>query len=676
MSANSSAQKAQKLFVEAATKLQRGDAAGARRGLEKVSRIAPNSAAVWYNLALSAQHLGFHSKAIREYEKSLRITPNQVDALVNLGLSYKHMDNVDAAKAAVQQALDVEPGHIRALNLLGSLSGESGDSAAALNCFRKALGSDPGNIDVRQNLAKELFSSGESEQALEVLDPLLNQPGTTQEQQELHAEILLRLRRFDLAESLIEELKRRFPDEESVLVLEMTRYELTRDYFSVIDIAQKILELFPENSRVWGALGSAYFQLDSIDKAKSSYQKAIEHSTSQSEYRNNLGLAYASLGDREQAEKNYRAAIEINSKDVEAYRNLISMRKFASLDDPDVKALQILWERDDCADDSRCSLAFALGKVYDDCGLHAQAFQIYEVGNRIMSEKIAQDGFDFDQYFGHMERITEIFCNPPPVTAGLAGGSVRPIYVLGMSRSGTTLVEQIISRHPDVTGCGELPCIERAIARLEKDFGEMRVYPDDFLVLAKSDLESEVREYLNWVVRLHNLKTGHFTDKMPFNFAHIWLIKALFPDAAIVYCRRHPLDVILSNYFQLYGSEINFVYDLQVLARYYINLNRLMNHWYRVFPGEIYQVQYEDLVVDSENQIRSLIKNVGLGWDRACLDSESASMPVRTASIWQVRQGIYTSSKERWRNYEQHLSPAIEILQTEKILDEDLCIVN
>ena len=675
MSAKSSAQKAQKLFADAATKLQRGDAAGARRGLEKVSRMAPNSAAVWYNLGLAGQHLGLHSKAIREYEKSLRITPDQVDALVNIGLSYKHMENADAARKAVEKALNLAPAHPRALNLLGSLFAESGDSAVALDCFRRSLVSEPGNPDARLNLtslARELQAVGNPDGALEALELLLNLPGITRELQELHAQVLLDLRRFDHAESLILDLKSRFPEEESVWTLEMLYCEWKKDLYAVIDIANKILERNPEEARVWDTLGRIYFELSSIDESRVCHQKAIDLDPENPEYRNHIGLTYAAFGEREQAEENYRAAISLNATDVEAYRNLTSMRKFTSLDDPDVQSLQALWERDELSDDARCRLAFALGKIYDDCGLYDRAFEIYEIGNRIKSEDIARSGFDFDRYFGHIERIAETFNNPPSVTADVISGSARPIFVLGVSRSGTTLVEQIISRHPDVTGRGELPCIERAISRLEKEYGEMRVYPDDFLRLNKADFDNETREYLNWVTQLHDLDTAHFTDKMPFNFVHIWLIRALFPNASIIHCHRHPLDVILSNYFQWFGSDINYVYDLQILARFYVRFHRLIQHWHQVFPGVIHKVQYEALIADRENQIRELIRGAGLDWDNACLDSGRSDTAVRTASVWQVRQGIYTSSRERWRNYERHLSPAIEILRTEGILDSDL----
>ncbi|MGR3984485.1 MAG: sulfotransferase, partial [Gammaproteobacteria bacterium] len=322
------------------------------------------------------------------------------------------------------------------------------------------------------------------------------------------------------------------------------------------------------------------------------------------------------------------------------------------------------------ADDdfTRTKLAFALGKVLDDAGEYARAFDFYAAGNRL---KFAESRLDFDRYFAHIDDVPKIFTARPRMLSD-AAASPAPIFIIGMPRSGTTLVEQILSRHPDVSGCGELPCIEKAIARMEKRAEPMRVYPRDFLEIGADALAAETRHYLSWVARLHELQTKFFTDKMPFNFVHVWLIKALFPAAAIVHCHRHPLDVILSNYFQLYASDISFVYDLQVLARYYVRYYRLMRHWRKVFGDEIYKVQYETLVGDKEEETRKLIAAARLPWDASCLDMKKSGAAVRTASIWQVRQGIYTTSRERWRNYERQLAPAVAILRDEGVLDAEL----
>ena len=673
MNSKVSTEKIKKIFIEAATKLQSGDAAGARKGLEKVVKLAPGTVAGWYNLALASQHLGMHTKAIKEYQKTLSLDPNQVDAHINMGLSHKALGEHDLAAKQANNALSLANNHPRALNLLGSIQAEQRDYEQARGFFKRALNADTGFSDARQNLANALLETGDSAQAEEVLLPLISGPIPEKEPLELYGQILIDLKRYDKLRPVLKDLKQRFPDDEGVKVLEISFCELINDHFSVIELAQKMLETSPENAEVWSALGNAYFQLDSIELAKDSYRKAIENDPDSAEYRNNLGLAYSSLGQKEPAEENYRKSLELNEMYIEAYRNLAAMKKFKSLDDPDAQKVLRLWEDTSHHEAIRCKIAFTIAKIYDDCGLYELAFEALDVGNKIKSRESAMD---FDQYFAHIDRVTEVCSAPPALGVSDNPHPRQPIFIVGMSRSGTTLVEQIISRHPEVTGCGELGCIERAIGNLEKNHGAMRVYPDDFSDLPLSAFATETQGYHEWVERLHeNLSTPYFTDKMPFNFVHVWLIRVLFPDAAIVHCHRHPLDVILSNYFQLYGSELNFVYDLRVLTGYYIRYYRLMRHWHTIFPQDIYKVQYEALVADSESQTRMLIEGARLEWSDDCLDQKMSDAAVRTASIWQVRQGIYTSSKERWRRYEKHLEPAIQMLKEEGILDDQLSYV-
>ncbi|MGR3913431.1 MAG: sulfotransferase [Gammaproteobacteria bacterium] len=657
----------EKIFARSVEKLRGGDAAGAARGFEKLVTAIPHSAQVWYNLGLSRQHLNLHAKAAHAYSHALRLDPNNADAHVNLGLSQKEMLRFDDAMAGAEAALAIAPEHARALNLAGTLLAERNEHDAAGEAFQRALRAAPGDADARHNLANSLLQRGQGEAALEVAQPLLQRARPEKRHRLLHGQILLELKLFGEAGGVARALSAEFGDDAEVMLLEMARRELIKDYFGVVDIARKMLAREPKNARAWNSLGSAYFQLDGIDKAAASYDKAIALAPDAAEYRNNRGLAHASKGEKAEAEQHYRRALELSPGYAEAYRNLVAMKKYASADDADVRAMLQYW--DECADDfTRTKLAFALGKVMDDAGEYARAFDFYAAGNRL---KFAESRLDFDRYFAHIDGVPKVFTKRPRALSD-AAASPAPIFIIGMPRSGTTLVEQILSRHPDVSGCGELPCIEKAIARMEKRAEPMRVYPRDFLALDAESLAAETRHYLSWVARLHELQTAFFTDKMPFNFVHVWLIKALFPAAAIVHCHRHPLDVIVSNYFQLYASDISFVYDLQVLARYYVRYYRLMRHWRKVFGDEIYKVQYETLVGDKEEETRRLIAAARLPWDDACLDMKKSGAAVRTASIWQVRQGIYTTSRERWRNYERQLAPAIAILRDEDVLDADL----
>lgn len=696
---NPSAEKLQRVFSDAVAKMQQGDVAGAAAGFEKLTKVAADNAVVWYNLGLSYSHLQRHTKAVAAYNKVIRLAPKHVDAVVNLGLSQHELKEPEEAMKNAKLALSHAPQHARALNLLGTLHAEKNEHAAAGEAFHSALASDPHNIDARHNLANSRLQSGDAESALQILEPLLSPSAATsnaasssaaspdsfapeKRYRMLHGQILLELKRYDEASEVVRELSEQYEKDPEVMRLKMSLHELAKDYFGVIEIAQEIIEDAPDHTsakatadvkidiaHIWNSLGSAYFQLDSIPRAAECYETAITLHPEHAEYHSNRGLAHSSVGEKSAAEDSYRKALALNPMYAEAHRNLVALKKFSSVDDADAKAIIQLWQQDDLDDFNRTKLAFALGKVYDDVGEYSSAFTTYEVGNQL---KFSEASMDFGRYFSHIDAVAEVFTEPPAIVASTDDKASTPIFILGMPRSGTTLVEQILSRHPKVSGCGELPCIEKAIARLEKRSEPMCAYPWEFKEIKSERFSEERQEYISWVNRLHDLKTDFFTDKMPFNFVHLWLIKALFPDASIVHCHRHPLDVIISNYFQLYASDVSFVYDLQVLAKYYVRYYRLMQHWREVFGEAIYKVQYEVLVGDKEAETKQLIDAVKLPWDDACLDLKKSETAVRTASIWQVRQGIYTTSRERWRNYESELAPAIEILQAEKVLDAEL----
>lgn len=652
-------------FRNAAIALQHGDALTAKQGFLKVTRKLPNSVSAWYNLGLSYQHLDKHREAIPAYKKAVALDPRNIEALINLGLAQKHSGDTESARFSADRSLALDSRHPRALNLIGTLEAEQGNHEAARGHFEQALKSQPGNPDACINLANLYLESGGYEAADRIDPEFLEHLPDNKHGQLVKARVFIKQRTFDAAASIIARLKGEHPNDEEVLRTDLELREAIRDHFGAIDVANELAKIAPNDGAVWNSLGSAYFQLDSIDQAKSHYQKAIELDPDNSEFQNNMGLACSSLGDEEAAGRYYRRALELNPGNGEAYRNIATMTRYTSRSDPDILAVEKLWNEATKDNLHRIKLAFALGKMYDDCGAHDEAFAVYNIGNEL---KFRETYIDLDQYFAHIDRIGSVLTERPAVTANRTGGP-QPIFILGMPRSGTTLVEQILSRHPDVLGCGELPCIERAIMHMEKRVQPMRVYPDDFKSIQSDELTEHAKSYIEWVSRLHDLNRPFLTDKMPFNFVHIWLIKALFPESAIVHCRRHPLDVMVSNYFQLYGSEVTFVYDLKSLAEYIVRYFRITRHWKRMFGDEITDVSYEMLVNDSEPQTRRLIDAIGLTWNDACLDPRRSASPVRTASVWQVRQGIYTQSRERWRKYESHLGDAIEILVRERVLD-------
>ena len=503
------------------------------------------------------------------------------------------------------------------------------------------------------------------EDARSWLEPLASAPQVPRNHRLLWVQILLAKRELTLARSALRTLLDEQPNDPETRRLELSLLEQAHDYFGILERAPALLKI-DDSAQVWNCLGNAYFQLDNnLSQARDCYQKAVQRMPKHAEYHNNLGLSHAAQGDPQTAERCYRKALALKPDYVEAYRNVIAMRRITERADADVQAIEAI-ARTEVPPQARMKLDFVLGKIYDDLGDYAAAFKHYAAGNRA---KFAEATLDFTRYLAHIDRIEEVFQQPPAIVSDAAAPRM-PIFILGMPRSGTTLIEQIICRHPQVSGCGELPCMEQAISRLERDATPQRVYPQDFTALTAAELNQETTRYLDWINRLYSGDTPFFTDKMPFNFVHVWLIRALFPQAPIIHCHRHPLDVIVSNYFQLYASDISFVYDLPTLARYYLRYHRLMRHWQAVFPGQIQRVDYERLVADEARQTRALIESAGLSWHEDCQRPAAARTAARTASIWQVRQDMYTSSTARWRHYAEPLAPAIEILQEGGVLDD------
>jgi len=651
-------------FRHAAAALQRGDARTAKREFLKLTKRAPQSPGAWYNLGLSCQFLDQHQRAVSAYKKAVALDPRWVDAWINLGLSHKHLGDGDAARTSADKALALDPHHPRAFNLLGTLEAERGNRETALEYFQRCLEAQPDNTDASINLANLYLDMGNVEEADRVVSSLPGHLAGDKRVRLIKVRILTEQRAFDQAESILKDLRHQQSDAD-VLRAELALREAIPVYFGAAEVGERLVRLAPEDADARNSLGNAYLQLNRVRKAIDHYEKAIELNPDNAGFYNNLGLAYASFGDRQTAEQHYRHALALDPRHSEVYLNVAAMKRYTSLSDPDIKAAETLWRQLEEGDHRRIQLAFALGKMYDDCGAKDEAFSIYRIGNEL---KFQEPHIDLDRYFNHMEHIASFFKDPPPVEAELID-SPQPIFILGMPRSGTTLVEQILSRHPQVVSCGELPFVEYAVLNLEKGTHAPRTYPDDFLSIGRDEFTRQARDYLDSTDRLHELNQPFFTDKMPYNFIHIWLIKALFPGAPILHCKRHPLDVILSNYFQWYTSEVSFAYNLKTLADYTVRYYRLMKRWKQLFGDRIVDVNYEILVHDTEHQIRRLVHAAGLPWSDACLDPKMSTNSVRTASIWQIRRSVYSDSLERWKQYEHHLGDAIQVLVNEGILD-------
>jgi tetratricopeptide (TPR) repeat protein len=312
---------------------------------------------------------------------------------------------------------------------------------------------------------------------------------------------------------------------------------------------------------------------------------------------------------------------------------------------------------------SEINVNFALGKIFDDHKNYAEAFKYYAIGNALINKTIDYDKKADKANFSNLIEFfnTGFFASHQH----LGTESNLPIMIVGMPRSGTTLTEQIISSHPNVIGAGEVRFWGGATDSVPLRLRSKTEYPVCLLEMKTEQAKDIAHMYESTLQKIAGPKTKptHITDKMPHNFLNVGLVALLFPNVKIIHTKRDPIDTCLSIYFQNFSSWHSYAFDLSNLGFHYKQYERIMRHWHDVLPGRIMDINYEDTIADPEFWSRKLIDHIGLEWDDACLAPHKLERSVKTASHWQVRQPIYKTSVQRWKNYEEFLGPLIEALK-------------
>jgi len=374
-----------------------------------------------------------------------------------------------------------------------------------------------------------------------------------------------------------------------------------------------------------------------------------------------LGKALQQQGNLPEARASYEKAIAQNPSFAKAYANYSICRKFTEEDRSLADRLETLLQST-MTEEDKCSLHYALGKIYGDRAMYDESFQHYLRANRIEHTKYPYNRQSFSKY---VDRMIGAFPSGFYRHNKWAGSSSElPVFIIGMPRSGTTLIEQIISSHPLVFGAGELRYFNLKSHRLSQE--GIYPYPECVETLSAEDLQKIAEEYLGYL-RSFNYRAIRISDKLPGNFLHLGLISLLFPNARVIHSKRDPLDTSLSIFFQQFSANHPYASDLENLGHYYREYERLMKHWRSVLPPEMMlDLPYEETVEWPDRTSRKLIEFCGLEWDERCLQFHENTRVVTTASSWQVRQPIYTSSKERWKRYEKHLDPLKQALAGEE----------
>ncbi|QDU10657.1 tetratricopeptide repeat-containing sulfotransferase family protein [Gimesia aquarii] len=391
-------------------------------------------------------------------------------------------------------------------------------------------------------------------------------------------------------------------------------------------------------------------------------KKAIALNPKIAEFHHNLAAIYRLLGEFKLSEQCYLTALQLKPDYAEAYFNYSAAKKFTK-DDPIVPILEQQLSRSDLSDEDRCFLGFAAGNIFNDIKEYDKAFSYYGVGNRSKNAR-----FDINQFRSEIDQLISVFSSSfIQQCTSLGSASQIPVFILGMPRTGTTLVEQILSCHPEVHGAGELPDIASIAGTMRQHATQKSNFPECVTHLPDNIFSGFADAYLRRL-RTFDQSAVRIINKMPPNFLYLGLITIMFPEAKIIHCQRHPLDTCLSCYFQRFRRGHDYSFNLKHLGLYYREYERLMEHWRNVLPVKPYELHYSELVANQEEQSRSLIDFIDVSWNERCLNFQENIRPVTTASNLQVRRPMNRSGLDRWKNYDRHLGilrDALGISETE-----------
>jgi tetratricopeptide (TPR) repeat protein len=564
--------------------------------------------------------------AVAHYRRAIARAPNYPEAHSNLGNALRAQRMYDEALTAYRQARQLRPAYVEAINNMGTALRDMGRAAEAEATYRQALALKPEDPSVLNNLALALKETERFDEASALLTRSLSlDPGNVK------TLTYLALVRLD---------QKLFPEAEAA--------------------AQRALALAPDDPEALNAMGLVRFEQQKSDEALVLHRRAVELKPDLADAYNNIGNILKENGELAAARAAFERAVELDPREAGYYFNLADSKKFTE-DDAHLAAMEHrVRNLDGLSASARSRLNFALSKAYDDLGRYDEAFACMREGNALKRGRI-----DYDETgtLGLFDRIRSTFDRgllETKVDAGYA--SSLPVFVVGMPRSGTTLVEQILASHPAVHGAGELADFNVLVDRMAGSRGNAFCYPEDSPALTTDQLCALGLACVE-ALRRRAPSAQRVTDKMPANFVFLGLIHLALPGARIIHVLRDPRDTCLSCYSKLFTAEQNFTYDLGELGRYYRKYAELMDHWRHMLPaGRVLEIRYEDVIADLEGSARRLLDHCGLEWDPTCIAFHEARRPVRTASASQVRRPIYRSSQGRWRTYQDHLGPLFAAL--------------
>ena len=645
-------------FERALEFLTAGDAVMAekicRRTIKEVSNSDPN---IQVLLCVALIRQGRSGSAVKRLKHILRSFPDFPPAVEELGNALLAQNKPDQAIDAFQQALKINPENAAVMIKLGKIYSKLGRKDEANEMYQSAVALEP--TKERVATAAQAFARGQTEEAEKICRQVLREHPNEVDAMRLLASIANKLEQRDDAIILLEravELKPKFAGAWADLAETYTESE---KFGEALDAVQRVIKLQPNMPFGHMIRGSILGKKDDHEGAINAFKEALEIEPEHIGSNMGLGNTLKTIGRYDEAVKSYKKCIEAQPLFSEAYWSLANLKTY-SFDDDEIKNMEKHVQSQDLTPASKAFFHIAIANAKEKQMKYGEAWYHFHTGNELRRTSEIYDSVTTQvTHDALIETFDEEFVNS---TKGSGCQSDAPIFILGLPRSGSTLIEQILASHSRVEGTRELPDISLLGRRLTKSKPPGVKYPDAVKHMTDEEKIEYGESYLETSKRYRTDKP-RFIDKMPNNFAHIGFIKTILPNAKIINAKRHPLDSCVSSFKQLFYKGQSWSYDLFEIGEYYLEYERMMDHWHSLYPGEIYDIQYENIVNNQEDESRALIQYCGLDWEDSCLRFYENKRSVNTASSEQVRQPIYKGAMYAWKNYESEIGALKDILE-------------
>jgi len=609
------------------------------KSYEKAIAFKPDYAEAHNNLGVTLQNLGLMDKAVKSYEKAIAFKTDYAEALNNLGNIFKELKQLDAAVKSYEKVIAIKPDYAESHYNLGNTLRELGQLEAAIKSYEKVIAIKPDNADVHFNLGDTLRKLGQLDESVKCYEKAIS----------IKVDFAYAYNNLGISLKTIGQLD-----------------EAVKCYEKAISIEANFVEAHNN-------LGVALQLRGQHDKAIKCYEKALAIKPDYYEALTNLAIVYRQLGQINDSINQYEKALAIKPDSANIYYHLSYLKKYTT-NDQHLTKMKSLLSDSKLSHSDRINLCFALAKVNENLDNQDEFFKYLNEANRLHKQEF---DYSFDKQQKFIAIIKEIFNkNPPNIEQSLSSepSTIHPIFIVGMPRSGSTLIEQIISNHHTVHGAGELTILSTIIGRIVSDnltqgsdiastsIGDQKINFSNAYSIPETAFLSIREQYLDALSNL-NVPESVITDKFLLNFLFIGFILTAFPDAKIVHLKRDARAICWSIY-SIYIQGVDFGNNFEDIAGFYGLYSDLMDFWHQLFPGQIYDICYEDLTTNQEEETRKLLQYCELDWDENCLSFHKNKRVVETASLVQVREKMYQGSSEAWKKHESYLQPLIKALSS------------